>query len=151
MSTFTDNYNLTLPEAEDYYDVSVFNENFSAVDQIINKTETAVTVVDEKIGTADDETNGTVFGKLNSMANKSNSPIKTIQRVPITISSHNQTKTQEITPVDTTKSIVLLEQMTGLASRDYFSYTFDGNSLTINTYSSYEYNISLDFWIIEFN
>lgn len=38
MAKYSENYNLILPEAEDYYDVAVFNENFSCIDKVMNSS-----------------------------------------------------------------------------------------------------------------
>lgn len=38
MAKYSKNYNLVLPEPQDYYDVAVFNENFKSVDEIMAAT-----------------------------------------------------------------------------------------------------------------
>ncbi len=45
MAAYSENYNLILPEADDYYDVDVFNQNFKTVDSIVASTGNETIVV----------------------------------------------------------------------------------------------------------
>ena len=54
MATFTEHYNLTLPEAADFYDVDVFNENFETLDEAVGLIETEAADINQKIGQPED-------------------------------------------------------------------------------------------------
>lgn len=80
MANYTTNYNLEMPEQNDFYNVDVQNENMKKIDQAIKEAgnnevlEGNVAGLVEKIGTTTDvggsNTAGSVMGKLNTVINQ---------------------------------------------------------------------------------
>jgi len=68
MATQTTHYNLTKPDAEDYYDIGDFNKNTDSLDQALFTLEQEQVGIGDKIGANDDTTATTVMGKLNHLA-----------------------------------------------------------------------------------
>ena len=62
MATYTENYNLTLPAENEYYNVEDFNENFETIDTMMAENESVSNEINEKIGTP--ENGETVFSLL---------------------------------------------------------------------------------------
>lgn len=149
MATYTENYNLTMPEEDDCYNVGVFNENFEAIDTALAETESGINEVNDKIGTTDDNETGSVFGKLNALQNTIGngfSIVKSIQHF-----TTGADKTFKIQTVDPDKCIVILERLEIPSSKN-ISVTYKLNATTLETtFDSGNYGGSAGFWIIEFN
>lgn len=148
MATYTDNYNLTMPEEGDYYNVEDFNDNFETIDTLMADTENGIHEVNEKLGTF--ENGETVF----SLLKNSGSFIKSIQRILYSYNSSNTSVSKEISEVVPSKCVVIMERLldssnSGTAN---VNYTLNATTLDIShgsgTMSS---NLRLGFWIIEFN
>lgn len=153
MSTTTENYGLILPEETDYYDVTVFNENFDTLDAVVASTEQEIGAVSDKIGTAADENTNSVFGKLNDIADavsQGGSMVKSIQRVATSLSMKNESKTETIHTVDTSRCIVISEILCQTSYPYSFSYALNSGSLSVSTTSANSGTVYLGFWIIEF-
>lgn len=129
MATYTENYNLVLPETEDVFDVEDYNENFNSLD-------TALTTIEEKIDT---------------LATTPSSIIKSIQHVTYSNTKNVANGAVSINPVDVTKAVVIMEFLY-LNDGYPFSYTLEGTeiSITHNDFTSTG-ALRLGFWIIEFN
>ena len=148
MSTYTENYSLIKPDAEDFYNIDDFNENMDVIDETMTKQAEAMDEVSEKIGNPDDSGNQTIFGKLNSSGGGC---IKSIQRVEMVIKANGGSNTTNINTVDPAKCLVFLDRLgdeTGTSAE--ISYTLNSNSLTVTTRSGYSINIKLLFQIAEF-
>lgn len=77
---YTENYNLILPEQEDYYDVDEFNQNMEVLDGAVaelsaevdglgaklDELDEKLSALDSKIGTQGDNGTDTVYGLLKS-------------------------------------------------------------------------------------
>lgn len=153
MSTTTENYGLILPEETDYYDVTVFNENFDTLDAVVASTEREIGEVSDKIGTAADENTNSVFGKLNDIADavsQGGSMVKSIQRVATSLSMKNESTTETIHAVDTSRCIVISEILCQTSYPYSFSYALNSGSLSVSTTSANSGTVYLGFWIIEF-
>ena len=148
MSTYTENYSLINPDAEDFYNIEDFNENMDVIDETMTKQAEAMDEVSEKIGNPDDSGNQTIFGKLN---NSGGGCIKSIQRVEIVLKANGGSNTTNINTVDPAKCLVFLDRLddeTGFDSE--ISYTLNSTNLTVTTKSGYSVNIKLLFQIAEF-
>lgn len=148
MATYTENYNLTLPEEGDFYNVENFNENFETIDTLMAEAKSGINEVNEKIGTP--ENGETVFSLLK---NNGGGLIKSIQTVSTT---HNTGSAKEtilaINAVDPTRCIVLMDRMSDTTNLDVkISYTLAETSLTVNTGAAQSGTIIVQFQIIEFN
>ena len=177
MANYTENYDLTLPEKGDSFNVADMNTNFSAVDATLYANEQAVTNAGEKIdtvgekvdavgtkvdtannriGTSTASDTSTLFGQLNSIRSTlsgGSSPVKSIQRITYTLTADARSATITINTVNTSKTFVIMErlndQTTALTS---VSYTLAASSLAVSTgVVNSNYPITLGFWIIEFN
>lgn len=148
MSTFTENYNLIKPDANDYYDIQDFNENMDAIDALMAEQETAAEQINEKIGTPADVGSSTVFGLLKN----GGSIIKSIQRI-VHSEDCNGTVTKAINPINTNKTIVLFERLhDGIDYLRKVDYTLNSDSLILkNMQINVSNPASFGFWIIEFN
>ena len=151
MATYTENYNLTLPEETDFYNVEDFNENFETIDTLMAENERAATEINEKIGTP--ENGETIFSLLK---NSDISLIKSIQKVKYTIKKDTSSGSISITEVNPAKCIVIFERLydyiaTGCTKLDY---TLTATSINVS-HNSYDFSSIRDnlfgFWIIEFN
>ena len=147
MATYTENYNLTMPEEEDYYNVEDFNENFETIDTLMAENEKATAEINEKIGTP--ENGETIFSLLK---NSNSSIIKSIQTVSVSHGTINAKETVvNINTVTPSKCIVLMDRMEDSTSFDVaVSYTLAESKLTVNTKASSSGVITLQFQIIEF-
>jgi len=69
--TNTENYNLNLPEADDFYNIEDINENMETIDAMMYSLEENIGQTAEKIGATADtggsKTAGTVMAKLNAL------------------------------------------------------------------------------------
>lgn len=153
MSTTTENYGLILPEQEDTYDVTAFNGNFNTLDAVVASTEQEIGAVSDKIGSATDENDNTIFSRLNAIAaivEQGSSLIKSIQRVTASLSIKNESKTETINTVDTSRCIVISEILCQTSYPYSFSYALNSGSLSVSTTSADSGTLYLGFWIIEF-
>ena len=146
MSTYTENYNLIKPDGEDRYDVEDFNENMDTIDAQMMETEQEMERISEKIGTPSTE-GDTLFSLLSG----GGSVIKSIQRVTTTISVTNVSQRLPINTIDVSRSFVVSEHMCNFQQKYTWNYTLEANCLEVTTISSYDYELVLGFWIIEFN
>ena len=146
MATYTENYDLTLPETEDYFDIADYNSNLETIDTLMAENESVVKEVNEKLGTPNE--NETVFSLLRT----GSSIIKSIQHVTYTKGSSVGSGTVEIDAVDTTKCIVILERLHDTDTMSKVIYTLNESSIDItHKDSTVPDNLTLGFWIIEFN
>lgn len=153
MATFTENYSLIKPDEADYYDVADMNENMDAIDAAMAAAEQEMDGIGEKIGTEADSGTATLFGQLNGIRSavaQGGSIIRSIQRVVVELASNNQSTTVSITPVDTAKTIVLVENQLDPNVAFGYSYTLGSSSLAVATHSGYTKDMRLGFWIVEF-
>ncbi len=121
MANYTKNYNLILPEQEDYYDVAQFNSNASAIDTQMAETEqkisglntkldnllTKINALDSKLGTAADTGSNTLYGLLNNRKEV----FKSWNRYTYTNTGGQGNNKITITPVNPKKCIVLVERV----------------------------------------
>ena len=151
MATYTENYNLTMPEEEDYYDVEKFNENFETIDALMAENEKATTEINEKIGTP--ENGESIFSLLK---NSDISLIKSIQKVKYTIAKDTSSGSISINEVNPEKCIVIFERLNDSTSSGCIrlDYTLTATSINVS-HHSYDYSTIRDnlfgFWVIEFN
>ena len=131
MANYTKNYNLILPEQEDYYDVAQFNSNASAIDTQMAETEqkisglntkldnllTKINALDNKLGTAADTGSNTLYGLLNSRKEV----FKSWNRYTYTNTGGQPSYKIAIKTVNPTRCIVLVERLlnTDSAIRPY--------------------------------
>ena len=149
MATYTENYDLTLTEPEDVFDIQDFNGNFEAIDTMMAENETVLHDVNEKIGIPD--AGETIFSLLK---NNSISLIKSIQTVTASHSTSNEKQsTLNIETVDPAKCIVLMDRMQDTTAGSLsISYSLAETALSVTTGSSSSNgNIKIRFQIIEFN
>ena len=149
MATYTENYNLTLPAENEYYNVEDFNENFETIDTMMAENEAVSNEINEKIGTP--ENGETVFSLLK---NSGGSVIKSIQRILYSYSSSNTSVSKEINEVNPSKCIVIMERLydTSNSGTAQVAYTLNATTLDISHGSGTMSNsLKLGFWIIEFN
>lgn len=161
MAHFTEHYDLIKPQAEDYYDVADFNENFDTIDaqmaQTAEEVEGVGTKVDdlrEKVGTP--AAGGTVFSLLEGMAAGAGvSVVKSIQRISYYTSLNDSGKGEEkIKTVDPAKCVVLMDRLgddvrSGTIS--FISYTLYADKMTFShATGSAGYSMAFQFQIIEF-
>ena len=149
MATYTENYNLTMPEEDDYYNVETFNENFEAIDTLMAESETNISVVNEKIGTPV-ESGRTLFSLLESKNATGLTAIKSIQHYTYDLKGID-TQSYPIETVDPTKCIVLFERL--FDANDVPAakaiYTLNADNITF-TSLNYTKNYTIGLWIIEF-
>ena len=150
MSTFTEHYDLTLPEDSDYYDVAVFNSNFDTLDGALAETTAEVEGVNDKIGAPMDSNSETVFGKLNQLAAGGGSVIKSIQHVIHPITKDTTSSSVAIAPVNVSKTVVISEILrNNYGSQCECIYTLQSNQITCTHPDMYG-NMTFGFWIVEF-
>lgn len=132
MATYTENYNLTLPEAEDIYNSEDYNTNFKTLDVVLASME----------------------NQIETLASTPSSVIKSIQHVTHKIPVDTKESTCKISPVDPSKCIVVFERLedsTTIAAAK-IRYTLDESSISLSHDSrSSSYTIVVGFWIAEFN
>ncbi len=138
MANYTKNYNLILPEQEDYYDVEQFNSNADAIDAQMAETEQKITglnskldellekisALDSKLGTAADTGSNTLYGLLNSRKDV----FKSMKRYTYTSTGGQSNYRIPINTVDPTKCFVLVERIVN----------------TNSTLSSYSWSLNAD-------
>lgn len=147
MSSFTENYSLIKPSADDFYDIQDFNENMDAIDALMAEQETAAGQINDKIGNPTDVGNTTVFGLLKN----GGSIVKSIQRVFYTPAQGQLTAEIDIDSVNPAKCFVLLERLKDTTEKlHYITYTLQETKLCIQNDNQNEGFLKYSFWIIEF-
>ena len=146
MATYTEHYNLTLPEEDDYYNVEDLNENFETIDALMAENAAVSNEINEKIGTS--EGGETVFSLLK---NNGGGLVKSIQRVNI---SHNTSSAKEtataIDAVNPSRCIVIMDRLYDSTSLCVsVTYSLAETTLTVNTGAASVGSIKLQFQIIE--
>lgn len=151
MATYTENYNLTMPAEDDYYNVEDYNENFETIDSIMATNKAEMETISEKIGTPFED-GQTLFSLLQNDSSEGLTAIKSIQRVTFTASSGNTDGTCNINEVDTTKCIVLFERLSDSTNSgcNGVQYTLKNTSIVINGNTISSGKCIFGFWIIEF-
>ena len=145
MATYTENYNLIMPEEGDYYNIESFNDNFEAMDVLMAENESATTEINKKIGTP--ESGETLFSLLKS----GGSVIKSIQRVTYSRPSSATSGSVEIKSVNPEKSVVIFERLYDGNPTEKINYTLTETSIECTHTASSSSNLLVGFWIIEFN
>lgn len=173
MATYTENYNLIKPGAEDYYDVEDFNSNMDTLDGVMAAAENELTDIGGKMDTAQSGINS-INGKMDtaqsgidsisskigtppngqslvSMLQSGSSIIKSIQRVTYSNAQNATEGTVSFQTVDPAKCIVIFERLGDSSNYTIrISYTLYKNYLKI-THPAFTANyITLGFWIVEF-
>lgn len=152
MATYTENYNLTMPEESDYYNVESFNENFEAIDTLMAENEAVSNEINEKIGTPA-KTGQTLFSLLENNSNSGLTSIKSIQRVTYC----NETQSADnvnvsINAVNPANCIVLMELLCYPQDRDtQLDYVLSESSIAVTHDMASVQTVKLGFWVIEFN
>ena len=152
MATYTENYNLTMPEESDYYNVESFNENFEAIDTLMAENEAVSNEINEKIGTPA-KTGQTLFSMLENNNDTGLTSIKSIQRVTYC----NETQSADnvnvsIKAVNPANCIVLMEFLCYPQDRNISSnYVLHESAIAVTHNMAIVNSVKLGFWIIEFN
>ena len=153
MTTFTEHYGLRQPEETDGYDIGEMNENMATIDAAMAAQEESMEEMNEKLGTAADTGNETIFGKLNQMAtNKAGgfAGIKSLQRVTLSFSTSKGSAEATINEVDPEKCIVLMDRIYDSSSMEAsISYSLTATKVSASSGSSLNGSIKLQFQIIE--
>jgi len=145
MATYTENYNMILPEAEDAYDVEDYNENFRAIDGAFSSLEDTLEEISSAVSAME--------SRIDALAEKPSSVIKSIQSFTLskTITDANAV-THPIDPVDPTRCIVLMDYFYDKSSGQAdISYTLTENSLVLGTNGTVNGPVTLRFQIVEFH
>ena len=154
MATYTENYNLTMPEEKDCYNVEDFNENFETIDVLMAETENGINEVNAKIGTTNDSETNSVFSKLNDIQNavrKDVNFIKSIQYVTYTKPNSTDSGTIQINKINPEKCIVILERLHDASNiTGKMVYSLNATSIDVS-HNSNANTLIVGFWIIEFN
>lgn len=158
MATYTENFDLIKPDDEDYYDVADFNANMDIIDAELGAVAEQANSAEiaDKIGQPGDTVPNTVFGKMNGFISEDGKGvriIKSIQRVTDCIrgTSSPQNKTYEITPVDASRSIVIMERMGEDSDNNpAITYVLNNDGITISYSFTVNYRTNIGFWVIEF-
>ena len=148
MATCTENYDLTMPEKSDFYNVENFNENFKTIDTLMAESESSIHEVNEKIGSPSDTERTSLFGCLNSSGN---SVIKSIQRVTYSPLTSQTSQDITINTVDPTKCFVIFERL--YDHNDFITkidYMLHDTYLAVTNNSTTVHSLYVAFWIIEF-
>lgn len=143
MANFTDNYNLILPEQEDYYDVQEFNDNMELLDSAVGELAMEVeevnpkldslddklTALDNKIGKSTDVAPNTIYGLLKAGGQL----VKSIQRHGYSNGASSFSGVVNISAVDSDKCIVLVERTyNGSDSLLQYDYALSDTSITVS-------------------
>ncbi len=149
MATYTENYNLTMPEAEDYYNVEDFNENFETIDTLMAENESNITEVNDKIGTPTEE-GQTIFSLLqNNTGSEGLTAIKSIQHFILGCTNGQNSTTKTLDPsVVSNNCIVLMQPLT--ESDMINGYSLSNTALTMTHAAGMNSSNKFDFWVIEF-
>ena len=148
MATYTENYEMTLPEREDAFNVQDYNENFETIDTLMAENETTVQEVNEKLGTPDE--GETVFSLLK---NSGRSIVKSIQYKTCELSYTENSITISIETVDPAKCFVIFERLSDSSTNhSSIEYILVASALQVTgSFGSSSYRASYGFWVIEFN
>ena len=152
MATYTENYNLILPEEKDNYNVENFNENFETIDTLMAENEAVSNEINSKIGTPAN-TGQTLFSLLENNSNSGLTSIKSIQRVTYC----NETQSADnvnvsINAVNPANCIVLMEFLCYPQDRNISSnYVLHESAIAVTHNMAVVNSVKLGFWIIEFN
>ena len=153
MATFTEHYDLIKPGTADYYDIADWNENMDSIDEGMAATAAGMEEMNEKLGTAADTGNDTIFGKLNRMAGNTTAGftgIKSLQRVTLAFSTSKGSAEATINEVDPEKCIVLMDRIYDSSSMEAsISYSLTATKVSASSGSSVNGSIKLQFQIIE--
>lgn len=144
MATYTENYNLILPEESDDYNVENFNENFETIDTLIAEADSGISKVNEKIGTP--ENGETIFSLLKT----GGSIIKSIQRKTCTNTYNTTVVSIKINPVNSTKCVVFLERLKDASNISSVDYELTDTSIEVTMSNANTGVFAVGFWIIEF-
>lgn len=157
MTAFTEHYELLKPSTEDYYDIQDFNENMDTLDTALHEQALETTGIGEKLGTAADGGNDTIFGKLNGLASLLGTGIqlvKSIQRVTYDVPPNQGNGICKLsTTVNPERCIVLMERLwddtaDGCA---WVDYTLSATELSLSHGRySVDPGVSMGYWIVEF-
>ena len=149
MATYTENYNLTMPEEDDRYNIEAFNENFETIDTLMAESESNITTVNEKIGTPIEE-GQTIFSLLqNNTGSEGLTAIKSIQHFILGCTNGQSSTTKTLSPsVVAANCIVLMQPLT--ESSMISNYSLSNTGLTMSHAAGMNSNHKFDFWIIEF-
>lgn len=174
MATYTENYNLIKPGAEDYYDVEDFNSNMDTLDGVMAAAEKELEGIGGKMDTAQNGINS-INGKMDtaqsginnisskigtppdgqtlvSLLQNGNSVIRSIQRVIYApIQGAHEGRSIAIQPVNLAKTFVFSERL-GNATSDFinFDYTLSSSSITVTHNLLNAGALRVSFWVVEF-
>lgn len=162
MSSFTENYDLIKPSAEDYYDIQDFNENMDAIDSQLAQAEAraakiqtglaeaekTLAAINEKLGTPPEGQS------ISSLLQSGGSVVKSIQYVTYAILQDKSEGSVSIKEVNPDKCFVIFERL-----RDYYNsitkieYTLSATALSFTHnsvgYSNFKQTL-FGFWVVEF-
>jgi hypothetical protein len=79
--TNTENYNLNLPDADDFYNIEDINENMETIDAAMFSLEENIGQTAEKIGSSADTGTETVMAKLNSVISALGTGMTAVKKV----------------------------------------------------------------------
>ena len=159
MSTFTENYDLIKPGAEDYYDIQDFNENMDAIDAQLAQAEEKMAAIQTGIATAE-ETLATINAKIGTSADgrsiftllqNGGSVIRSTQRVTYSPQALDQGGQVAINPVNPAKSFVFSERLANSESWTLsYDYTLNSNSISVTHGQLGAAKLKVGFWVVEF-
>ena len=66
--THTENYNLNMPDDDDFFDAEHMNENMETIDTAMHDMEVKTADFEDKIGSSSDTVTTTIMGKLNKIS-----------------------------------------------------------------------------------
>lgn len=155
MTTFTENYSLTKPDNEDYYDVADFNENMDTIDSAMAETAAEIgglgeglVQIDRKIGSGGE--GETLFGLLQERGGL----VRSIHRFTYAVPKGSASGSLAFdNPIDPSRSIVLWGRLYENAEKHYsFDYSLSSTALTVS-HANYTNapGLVLDFWVVEFH
>lgn len=158
MATFTEHYDLIKPGTADFYDIADWNENMDTIDETMAAQAAGMGEMNEKMGTAADTGDNTLFGKLNQIATNTAggtaaglTAIKNIQRV-IFNSTKSTAKSIKIQTVVPENCIVLMDRLYDTESRSAgkFIYTLTADTVELDFLATASTPLVVGLWIIEF-
>lgn len=146
--TYSENYNFSLPEDEDGYDIAPLSENFEAIDGILAEQETQAIEINEKIGTPT-ENGQTLFSLLENSSSEGFTAIKSIQQIIAGCTSGETTTQISLKKtVIASNCIVLMQPLTITGA--IRSYTLNNTSITTTHGNAMADKDKFCFWVIEF-
>lgn len=158
MATYTENYNLIKPGAEDYYDVEDFNNNMDTLDGVMAAAANELEGVSGKMDTAQNSIDS-ISSKIGtppsgqslvSMLQSGGSVIRSTQRVSL-LNSEGTQSTVTIQPVNPAKCFMFSERL----KNDYqtlsdYDYTLTSTAIHVTHTWMVANALHLGFWIVEF-